>query len=216
MNRTLILLSVTIGCALSHAEATLLHPTEAYCAAYEVLGVTKGGFSMCQRAYGHEWFEKWNARPGFGPFRKGDTRYVIHKRAYIFPYDGKRTTKVKNPVFDTLVSSMADASPETVQAVFMQAMQYESTGEVKTVNGIDCTVSRSVTMGRVCLASEGILAEQEVVGKVQRITSLEPGVSVDEATYDPEVWPRTITEAPDIGNALKALRGLKSPKSNVD
>ena len=199
-----------VSSAISVAAETPLHPVESYCARYEVSGVSKGTFSTCQRAWGRERYEQWDTATGFGPFKKKERKHVIYLNEHIFTYDraAKRPKALRtvNPIYEDLVRHMRGRSPKELQKSFMQAMRYSPTGEQRTVGEVGCTVSRSPTVGEVCLTPDGILVEQRVLGQTQRLIALELGTSGDAALYDPEQWGMPIQDGPDV---RKILRGLQ-------
>ncbi len=208
--RHFITLTAALIATVATAEQPALHPVESYCATYQVGGINKGEFTTCQRQHGHERFEIWDTTMGFGPFKKKDQRHIIYRGAWVFTNDGTKATRTKNPIYEQLVEQMQSVTPEDIQQRFMNAMQYDPTGEFKKVGDVDCEVNRSAATGSVCLTDDGIMAEQEVMGQWQRITLLEKGISGDESLYDPEAWPMTIADGPDIGKVLQRLKGMNT------
>ena len=154
--------------------------------------------------------EQWDTATGFGPFKKKERKHVIYLKEHIFTYDRAakrpRALRTVNPIYEDLVRHMRGRSPKELQKSFMQAMRYAPTGEQRTVGEVGCTVSRSPTVGEVCLTADGILVEQRVLGQTQRLTALEMDTSGDTALYDPERWDLPIEEGPDV---RKILSGLK-------
>ncbi len=207
MLQILLALSVLIVLPVS-AQETRLHPVRAYCATYEVGGMSKGTFITCQRAWGRERFEQWNTSTGIGPFRKQDDKHVIFLGEHIYTKQKNKVLRTVNPIYEQLMSRLQGTRVEDLQEAFMKAMQYTPTGEQRTVNDVACTVSRSPLAGNVCLTDHGILVEQRVMGQSQRLLALEIGEEGENSLYDPQAWSLPIEDGPDVGKVLDDLKGL--------
>ena len=187
------------------SDPTPLHSVESYCATYEMTGLNKGQMTTCQRAYGHERYEKWDTKIGIGPFSKRDQRHIIYSGETIYTYDGKKGTRATNPIYTQLSERMKTLSPDELQEGFMEAMQYNPTGETKDVNGTPCAVNTSTIAGTVCITEDGILAEQRVMGQTQRLVSLDVGDPGADEMYDPNAWAAPIEDAPDVGKIVEQI-----------
>ena len=214
MSRIVVVTTFLMACTGAWANPPPLHAVDRYCAVYQIDGVTKGELKTCQKDFGNKRFELWNTTTGFGPFKQKDERHVIFIQKHIFTKNKGQALKTTNPAYEQIAARMQSADPETLQKTFMEAMQYQPTGELKRVGNVDCEVSQSPGLGTVCLTPEGVLAEQSALGQTQRLIKLTLGDAGDATLYDPEAWGLPITDGPDVGRMLEGLQGLQQPNSN--
>ncbi len=209
-NAQFIVLAFGVLGSMSVAAQKILHPAKQYCAVYEVSGMEKGTYTVCQRNHSDR-YEKYATQIGFGPFKQSNNKHSIFLDEYIFTYEeGKDAFRTKNPIYPQLAEGMKDKDPEAkdpeaVGFAFMNAMGFTSTGENKNVNGVPCSVFNSPGLGKVCYTDDWIMAEQSVMGQTTTITSLSREDLGDESMFDPEAWGVDIVEGPDLNAVLEGL-----------
>jgi hypothetical protein len=209
------LAATLVTSASAGPESVKVHPVESACLDYELTGqMMNGTIKRCHRAHGHESYEIQNFTMGIAGFKQTQNQHtiIIGDTIYAIDLANKTGTRTKNPMYDSLVTSMKGKSTEEMSNAFITGMGYSPTGESRTVANMKCRVYRSAQMGTVCLTDDALMLEQSFMGNTTRAVKVAVGEEGDDAGYslykDVE-----ISEGPDLSDMpnLQDLMNQKQP-----
>ncbi len=190
--------------SVSADDTPNLHPLEAACVEYEVSGdLQTGTVTKCHRDYGYEQYEIQMLTMSIAGMSQSTSQHniTIGDTIYAFDLSTNTGTKTINPMYEDIVASMQNTSPEEMGKSMVAAMGFAPTGETETVAGETCDVYASPQLGSTCLTAGGLVLRQSVFGDVRIATSVAIGDGGDDANYRlHETVP--ITDGPDLSNIL--------------
>ena len=195
-----------------------LHPVEKACIEYELSGQMQSGTTVrCHRDYAYEQYEIQDITAGMMGITQETNQHVITigDTIYSINLDTNTGTKTKNPMYEGLVSSLEDSSPEEMSATFLSAMGFTPTGDTMTILDETCQVYNSSMMGNACLTEDGLMLEQNFMGNVTRAVSVDRSTGGDDANYT--LYENvTITDGPDLSNMPGGLQDLLGGMGNAN
>ena len=185
-------------------ETPKLHPLEAACIDYEMTGqMMNGTTTRCHRNYAYEQYEIQDAKVGFGNFTQSQKQHniTIGDTIYAIDLSSNKGTKTKNPMYDSIASSLENQSAEEMGAAFVSAMGFTPTDAEKTIADTVCKVYNAQQMGTVCLTDDGLMLEQSFMGNITTATNVVVGDGGADANYT--LYQNvTITDGPDLSNGF--------------
>ena len=188
--------------AITFAAPPKLHPIEEACVTYAMSGqMQNGAITRCHREHGHEQYGIQQITIGIAGFTQSQNTHniTVGDTIYAINLEKNTGTKTKNPMYESLVSSMQGNDAEEMSDSFISAMGYSHTGETKTIAEHECDVYNSAQAGTLCLTTEGLMLEQTILGNATTAVSVAIGESGDDANYT--LFERvSITEGPDLSN----------------
>ena len=188
----------------------MLHPVEKACITYQLNGQMQSGtVTKCHRDYGYEAFEIQDIQIGMGSFSQSQKSHTITIGDTIYSIDlaANTATQTTNPMYQGLVNSLQNSSPEDMGQAFLSAMNMSPTGQTKTVAGEECSVYSSQMMGTACFTSDWLLVEQDVMGMGQIATSLDRSSGGADANYT-LYQTVTVSDGPDLSNLPGGLADI--------
>lgn len=200
-------LFVLAGNSAADNSTPRLHPVEEVCIVYKSTGpMMSGTTTRCHRDYAYEVYEIQKLKIGFAGMTQSQNQHTITigDTIYAINLDTMTGTQTANPMYEGLVSSMENSTPEEMSAAFIAGMGFTPNGQSKTIAGTDCNVYTSMQMGTVCLTADGLMLEQEFMGTGQIAESVSIGDGGADANYTLyQTVP--ITEGPDLSNGLQGI-----------
>ncbi len=201
---------VAVACAgptIANDGTPVLHPLEAVCIDYEMSGQMQNGSSTkCHRDFGYEQYEIQNITIGIAGFTQSQNQHTITigDQIYAINLQTNTGTQTTNPIYAGLVDALQNTTPDQMGATFVSAMGYTPTGATKTIANTECIIYSAQQMGTMCMTSDGLLLEQDVMGMTQTATSVSIGSAGDDANYT--LYQNVpITQGPDLSNGLGGL-----------
>jgi len=194
-------------------ETPKLHPLEAACIEYELTGqMMTGKVTRCHRDYAYESYEIQEGSVGYGGYTQPQNQntIIIGNTVYVIDLKTQTGTKTINPMYENIVSSIADKSAEEMSQAFMTAMGFSPTGESKTIAGHDCEVFGSAMLGTVCMSDDLLMLEQSIMGNMRTATSVSIGEQGEDDNYT-QYTRAQITDGPDLSK-MPDLQKLMNPK----
>lgn len=200
---TAIIITLTITAAAQAGDKSVkLHPVKAACIDYEMSGqIMNGTTKRCHRDYAHEVFEIQKLKMGIAGFTQSQNQHniTIGDIIYSINLSTNSGTKTKNPMYDSLVSSMKGKSAKEMSNAFVAGMGYSPTGATKKIADHNCNVFNSAQMGNVCLTEDGLMLEQNFMGNTTKAVNVAVGEAGDDANYT--LYKKVpISEGPDLSN----------------
>lgn len=206
-NRLITAMSLCIfslTCYSIEANSFKMKIPKQFCVEYKMTGqMIQGTTKTCARDYGKESFTITKSTIGFGTFTRSEHKHSITINQKIYNIDpvNMTGTVTNNPMAESIKSGDAESMAQQM----IESMNYQDTGEVKTIIGIKCRVYKSNMAGTACFTDTAVMLEQEILGMGGQIaTYYSDKESGDEDNYS--LYKNVkIVEAPDIDKFMQNL-----------